>query len=110
MSSGSPRSPIGILATCCARISGGTSAVIGVFIGPGMIVFTRTPFLTYSIAVTHDIMRSALLLALKLIAAGAAMRAIRALTRSEEHTSELQSLMRTAYAVLCVTKKKPIEA
>src|SRR3546814_4594570 len=27
--------------------------------------------------------------------------------RSEEHTSELQSLMRSSYAVLCLTKKKP---
>src|SRR3546814_6497224 len=28
------------------------------------------------------------------------------LDRSEEHTSELQSLMRISYAVLCLTKKK----
>src|SRR3546814_10078459 len=28
--------------------------------------------------------------------------------RSEEHTSELQSLMRTSYAVFCLTKKKHI--
>src|SRR3546814_8574728 len=28
------------------------------------------------------------------------------LVRSEEHTSELQSLMRTSYAVLCLKKKK----
>src|SRR3546814_7757151 len=28
------------------------------------------------------------------------------LPRSEEHTSELQSLMRISYAVLCLTKKK----
>src|SRR3546814_2377012 len=28
-------------------------------------------------------------------------------TRSEEHTSELQSLMRTSYAVFCLKKKKP---
>src|SRR3546814_5643422 len=28
--------------------------------------------------------------------------------RSEEHTSELQSLMRTSYAVFCFTKKKSI--
>src|SRR3546814_2839971 len=28
--------------------------------------------------------------------------------RSEEHTSELQSLMRISYAVFCLTKKKPI--
>src|SRR3546814_8197140 len=27
------------------------------------------------------------------------------LSRSEEHTSELQSLMRTSYAVFCLTKK-----
>src|SRR3546814_9436641 len=29
------------------------------------------------------------------------------LDRSEEHTSELQSLMRTSYAVFCFKKKKP---
>src|SRR3546814_1600558 len=28
------------------------------------------------------------------------------LTRSEEHTSELQSLMRSSYAVFCLNKKK----
>src|SRR3546814_1603286 len=27
--------------------------------------------------------------------------------RSEEHTSELQSLMRISYAVICLKKKKP---
>src|SRR3546814_5052430 len=31
------------------------------------------------------------------------------LTRSEEHTSELQSLMRISYAVFCLKKKKIIE-
>src|SRR3546814_4945468 len=30
----------------------------------------------------------------------------RYLPRSEEHTSELQSLMRTSYAVFCLNKKK----
>src|SRR3546814_9303712 len=30
----------------------------------------------------------------------------RATSRSEEHTSELQSLMRISYAVFCLTKKK----
>src|SRR3546814_5764250 len=29
--------------------------------------------------------------------------------RSEEHTSELQSLMRTSYAVFCLKKKKIID-
>src|SRR3546814_3309994 len=32
--------------------------------------------------------------------------ACNALTRSEEHTSELQSLMRISYAVFCLKKKK----
>src|SRR3546814_4441714 len=32
----------------------------------------------------------------------------RMLTRSEEHTSELQSLMRISYAVFCLKNKKPI--
>src|SRR3546814_2854155 len=33
-----------------------------------------------------------------------------ALMRSEEHTSELQSLMRISYAVFCLKKKKPTSA
>src|SRR3546814_10565975 len=33
-------------------------------------------------------------------------RQIIALSRSEEHTSELQSLMRISYAVFCLKKKK----
>src|SRR3546814_7556007 len=32
-----------------------------------------------------------------------------ALTRSEEHTSELQSLMRISYAVFCLKHKKPLQ-
>src|SRR3546814_5374816 len=46
--------------------------------------------------------------------AGAADRRVGAATkpqrqvRSEEHTSEIQSLMRISYAVFCVKKKKPI--
>src|SRR3546814_4771675 len=32
--------------------------------------------------------------------------ASRAIARSEEHTSELQSLMRLSYAVFCLKKKK----
>src|SRR3546814_3059074 len=35
-----------------------------------------------------------------------AERAVTALDRSEEHTSELQSLMRISYAVFCLKKKK----
>src|SRR3546814_2533291 len=41
------------------------------------------------------------------------LRAVSALpitssTRSEEHTSELQSLMRISYAVFCLKKQKPL--
>src|SRR3546814_6785247 len=35
--------------------------------------------------------------------------ALLAVPRSEEHTSELQSLMRISYAVFCLKKKKPIQ-
>src|SRR3546814_6301169 len=35
------------------------------------------------------------------------MRGAIAQSRSEEHTSELQSLMRISYAVFCLKKKKP---
>src|SRR3546814_7918949 len=34
------------------------------------------------------------------------MAALRRVVRSEEHTSELQSLMRISYAVFCLKKKK----
>src|SRR3546814_121261 len=38
---------------------------------------------------------------------GASKAALETLVRSEEHTSELQSLMRISYAVFCLKKKKP---
>src|SRR3546814_5662442 len=34
----------------------------------------------------------------------------RVVYRSEEHTSELQSLMRISYAVFCLTKKKKLKS
>src|SRR3546814_2589731 len=44
--------------------------------------------------------------ALQRLAKGDTQRTVAALLgRSEEHTSELQSLMRTSYAVFCLTKK-----
>src|SRR3546814_1577504 len=41
-------------------------------------------------------------------ASGARPRSHRGVRRSEEHTSELQSLMRISYAVFCLKKKKLI--
>src|SRR3546814_9836704 len=37
-------------------------------------------------------------------------RAVLVAARSEEHTSELQSLMRISYAVFCLKKKKHIQS
>src|SRR3546814_8508541 len=44
--------------------------------------------------------------AVVIIAAGLALVLLILLSRSEEHTSELQSLMRISYAVFCLKKKK----
>src|SRR3546814_1596277 len=43
-------------------------------------------------------------LALELYTAAQALDLRREMIRSEEHTSELQSLMRTSYAVFCLTQ------
>src|SRR3546814_7430922 len=43
---------------------------------------------------------------LSLCAAALRQSALRRADRSEEHTSELQSLMRISYAVFCLKKKK----
>src|SRR3546814_9310389 len=59
--------------------------------GRGFIVFRR---------VQHRLRRDA-----ADVEAGAAQRLAPLGARSEEHTSELQSLMRTSYAVLCLKKK-----
>src|SRR3546814_4250302 len=48
----------------------------------------------------------AVTLLLLLLAACAAPIRLNAVPRSEEHTSELQSLMRISYAVFCLKKKK----
>src|SRR3546814_4340940 len=39
------------------------------------------------------------------LAAPSILSPVRSVTRSEEHTSELQSLMRISYAVFCLKKK-----
>src|SRR3546814_9838935 len=45
-------------------------------------------------------------LATALQVVGLELRALRLEARSEEHTSELQSLMRISYAVFCLKKKQ----
>src|SRR3546814_5459135 len=51
----------------------------------------------------HDLVAQQRVVALRLTVAAARVVAVR---RSEEHTSELQSLMRISYAVFCLKKKK----
>src|SRR3546814_4580562 len=45
-------------------------------------------------------------LATELLRSGAVLTQISQVLRSEEHTSELQSLMRNSYAVFCLNKKR----
>src|SRR3546814_2946603 len=97
---------------------------------PGTMVFNRTPCPTYSSAATLVIARTADLVDAYLIKPGSQMtltselmfriapfpdfaisgatifRPRKSAVRSEEHTSELQSLMRISYAVFCLKKKK----
>src|SRR3546814_9145804 len=60
-----------------------------------------------SIAIPAFATRCGLLLTLMVVTALAIVLIVQ--RRSEEHTSELQSLMRISYAVFCLTKKKTIK-
>src|SRR3546814_8103229 len=66
----------------------------------------RTPFARNSLAVALALALPFALVACKQPAANPDTAAAAAATaRSEEHTSELQSLMRISYAVFCLKKK-----
>src|SRR3546814_5562684 len=60
--------------------------------------------------ISWGVLRPTIVLSPKAVAAASEAEAIIAhkLARSEEHTSELQSLMRISYAVFCLKKKKQI--
>src|SRR3546814_6905080 len=60
----------------------------------------------YSYADIADLATTAPVVLHARIADSAMVEPERSPGRSEEHTSELQSLMRISYAVFCVTKKK----
>src|SRR3546814_4247360 len=57
-------------------------------------------------AIANDIMQKEIV---EFVRAHLAFRALKRPARSEEHTSELQSLMRNSYAVFCLKKKKQNE-
>src|SRR3546814_8212467 len=70
-----------------------TPALIGTGIAPALIGYLSD---AYAPAAGLDSLRLALLTIVLIVAP---------LLRSEEHTSELQSLMRISYAVFCLKKK-----
>src|SRR3546814_8904024 len=82
-----------------------TFAMIGsmVLINPYIMALTQVPEISERVSVdalvwtTPAVAILASLVVLSLAVIG--------LTRSEEHTSELQSLMRSSYAVFCLKKK-----
>src|SRR3546814_7986154 len=69
---------------------------------PYTTLFRSTPAEKLAIAVEDTPFRA---VEMKSEGAGRARRLIFRLDRSEEHTSELQSLMRISYAVFCLKKK-----
>src|SRR3546814_6207073 len=61
------------------------------------VAYSTTPFVKISIEEVVKTLIEAIVLVIVIM-------------RSEEHTSELQSLMRISYAVFCLNKKKQIHA
>src|SRR3546814_1263462 len=64
--------------------------------------------LTDHLGLNHNAIRQHLakLVDAQLVVGATAPTGVRGRPRSEEHTSELQSLMRISYAVFCLKKKK----
>src|SRR3546814_1337135 len=86
--------------------SNGLAIGAGLRLGENIVYYVLTAFsVTYLTEVTGQGKQVAL--DALLIGAAAELIAI-PLFRSEEHTSELQSLMRISYAVFCLKKKKKI--
>src|SRR3546814_3762432 len=80
------------------------SYAINVFLfAMGRLVIDRPPIYEKGLTEYTDPLPQALVLTAIVIAFG--MTALVVVLRSEEHTSELQSLMRISYAVFCLKKK-----
>src|SRR3546814_4953462 len=67
-------------------------------------------FIAVNCAALPETMMEAMLFGHKKGSFTGAVQASEGLFRSEEHTSELQSLMRISYAVFCLKKKNSIHA
>src|SRR3546814_2261738 len=67
------------------------------------IIFSREIYVTAAVAAAATFVGLDAMGVARELSVGLALAA----GRSEEHTSELQSLMRISYAVFCLKKKKP---
>src|SRR3546814_10646389 len=85
-----PRGDIGIPPFCSRSTRGAVRCQLGGHLSVLEISFSSPAAFRVSTTATTDM-------------PGTSRR--RTLGRSEEHTSELQSLMRTSYAVFCLTKQ-----
>src|SRR3546814_4111383 len=82
-----------VRAWCASQVVGaGPVAVVGA---------SQVVNVVRAVASSKTYRDSAVLASLKVLDAAGALRPV----RSEEHTSELQSLMRISYAVFCLKKK-----
>src|SRR3546814_10503170 len=85
---------------------------VGYFVVWSVTPALHTPLMSVTNAISSVIIVGALIAS---AAAGSAsskwlgLAAVVMASRSEEHTSELQSLMRISYAVLCLKKKKKVQ-
>src|SRR3546814_2790533 len=96
--------PLTVLPTLL-RVDGALGSEAGVeALKPDLLTGIDTP----AVAVVLDPLECIVNLAnqLAVAVAGAQLQRILGLARSEEHTSELQSLMRISYAVFCLKTKK----
>src|SRR3546814_3678864 len=94
-----PRGDIGIPPFCSRSTRGAVRCQLGGHLSVLEISFSSPAAFRVSTTATTDMPGTSRRRTL-----GEAIIAIR--TRSEEHTSELQSLMRISYAVFCLKKKK----
>src|SRR3546814_4032961 len=74
---------------------------------PGFLPMSASqPLVQSPLSAPASALAVAVALAVLYVVWGSTYLGIRFALRSEEHTSELQSLMRNSYAVFCLTKKK----
>src|SRR3546814_10500919 len=82
-------------------------ADVGLTASVSLIVFSAvTSFITAAAGIGGGIMMVAVMAVLMPAQAVIPVHGVVQVGRSEEHTSELQSLMRISYAVFCLKKKK----